>query len=230
MARVLLMEDEPLQREVAAGWLASLGHQVEAVANGHAAMRALEYDSFDVAVLDWMVPGRNGEQVLRWLRQRFPRMPVLFATSQDEEEEIVHILGLGADDYLVKPLRRGEFLARVGALVRRATAAESADVIEAPPYSLQHSTRTVTLEGEVLKITPRMAEVAFTLFRKRGELVSREEIYRTVWGTPEPPDSRSLDVHVSRLRTALRLDGRHGWRLVAVYQHGYRLEPGGKPS
>src|SRR5690349_15686417 len=123
MARVLLLEDEPLQREVARGWLAATGYQVEAVATGRAAMRALEYGSFDLAILDWMVPGESGEQVLRWLRQRFPRMPVLFATSHDAEEEIVHILGLGADDYLVKPLRRGEFLARVGALARRTAVA-----------------------------------------------------------------------------------------------------------
>lgn len=224
--RILLLEDDPLQMELARAWLEANGHRVHGVASGTDAMRALERDTFDMAIFDWMVPELAGDELLRWLRQRERRMPVMFATSRDEEEEVAAILALGADDYVAKPLRRLEFLARVDALGRRAGLLESVgdEVIELGPWRLERATRTVLLQGRPVKMTPRMTEVAFMIFRRRGELVSRAQLYEQVWGHRTELDTRTVDTHVSRLRQALELDGRHGWKLSAVYQHGYRLE------
>ena len=222
--RILYLDDDRLQIDLVRSWLEPLGHTVLACTNGDAAIKAIERDAFDLAILDWRVPGTSGEEVLRWIRMRRHGIPVMFATSHDSEEEIVHILGLGADDYLVKPLRRLEFLARVGALARRSGAREGDAVIEAPPYRVLPESGRVELDGKPVKMTPRMAAVAVALFRKMGELVSRAYLYEQAWGRREQLDTRTVDTHISRLRTALELDGRHGWRLVSVYQHGYRLE------
>lgn len=230
--RILLLEDDPLQRELAQSWLEGNGHSVTATSSGNAALKALERDSFDLAIFDWMVPGLSGQELLCWVRKRQKRLPVMFATARDDELEVATVLNLGADDYVVKPLRRLEFLARVDALGRRAglLGADADDSFDCGPYHVDPRRRAISLAGRSIKMTPRMAEVALLLFRKRGELVSRAQLYEQVWGQRETLDSRTVDTHVSRLRQALELDGRHGWRLSSVYHHGYRLESAGPPA
>jgi two-component system response regulator RegX3 len=221
--RILHLDDDPLQLQVARAWLESEGHEVVGVAGGNEAIAAAGSQHFDVAVLDWMVPDVSGEEVLRWIRQNDQRIPVMFATSNEEEAEIVHILGLGADDYLVKPLRRREFIARVNALARRAGIAHEAPE-DLSPYALDREKRAVLLHGEPVRMSARMTDLALLLFDKRDEIVSRKQIYQRVWGVRKVLQSRTVDTFVSRVRTALELDGRHGWRIVSIYQHGYRLE------
>ena len=230
--RILLLEDDPLQLELAQSWLEGNGHSVTATSSGDAALKALERDSFDLAIFDWMVPGLSGQELLRWVRKRQKRLPVMFATARDDELEVATVLNLGADDYVVKPLRRLEFLARVDALGRRAglVGADVDEPFDCGPYHVDPRRRAISLGGRAIKMTPRMAEVALLLFRKRGELVSRMQLYEQVWGQREALDSRTVDTHVSRLRQALELDGRHGWRLSSVYHHGYRLENAGLPA
>jgi DNA-binding response OmpR family regulator len=224
--RILLLEDEPIQLDLATRWLTEAGHTVDAFSRGQEALKAVQREGFDLAVLDWMVPDLSGEEILRWLRMRDSRLPVIFATSRDEEEEIAHILGLGADDYAVKPLRRLEFLARVEALRRRSANREEREgqPFEVGAYTVDPRTRSIKLNGTVVKMTPRMSAVGIILFSKRGELVLRTRLYEEVWGQRAELDTRTVDTHVSRLRSALELDGRHGWRLTSVYQQGYRLE------
>jgi len=223
--RILFLEDDPLQLQLAASWLESAGHRVSGSLSGADAMKRIERETFDVAVLDWMVPDFSGAELLQWIRQREIRLPVIFATARDDEREIADTLRLGADDYVVKPLRRLEFLARVEALGRRAGVLErTAEPLQAGPYRLDPARRAVTLHEQPVKMTPRMFDVALVLFRRRGELVSRSQLYETVWGHREALDTRTVDTHVSRLRIALELDGRHGIKLASVYQHGYRLE------
>jgi DNA-binding response OmpR family regulator len=222
--RILQLEDDALQLDIVRRWLEAEGHEVIGAPTGRAAIEALAAGGFDIVLLDWMVPDHSGEDVLRWLRERNPSIPVMFATSNDREEEIAHILGLGADDYLVKPLRRQEFLARLNALARRAGIGSATPAETLAPYSLRRDPKAVLLEGRVVKMSTRMAELAFYLFDKRGEIVTRKEIFRRVWGLSKAIESRTIDTFVSRLRAALELDGRHGWRIVSIYQHGYRLE------
>jgi len=222
--RVLYLEDDCFQRELAKGWLEAAGHLVQCVGDGSQAIKSIERDSFDIAVLDWEVPSPSGFDVLRWIRRRGLGIPVMFLTSHAGEEELVRALGSGADDFLAKPVRRLEFLARVAALGRRSGAApEEMRFLEVPPYRLDLKTAAVWIGDERLRLKPREAQLAILLFRKRGEVVSRAEMFETVWGTQAKLMSRTIDTHVSRVRKLLRLDGFHGWNLHAVYQRGYRL-------
>jgi DNA-binding response OmpR family regulator len=222
--RILYLEDDPFQRDLAKGWMEAAGHFVHCASDGPSAIRFIERSSYDIAVLDWEVPSPSGIEVLRWIRRRGLDMPVMFLTSHGSEHELVTALGTGADDYLTKPVRRLELLARVAALGRRAgIAADDVRVLDVPPYRLDLKTAAIWLRDERLKLKPREAQLAMLLFRKRGQVVSRAEMFETVWGTQARVVSRTIDTHISRLRKLLRLDGTHGWNLRAVYQRGYCL-------
>lgn len=222
--RILLLEDEPVQRSIATEWIRSGGHDVKAVEDGESAIRAVERDTFDLAVIDWEVPAPSGVEVLQWIRSRGLAIPVIFLTSHGDETEVAAILHSGADDYIVKPARRNVLLARIVAVGRRAGVDGGDAIIEAGAYRIDTVNRTVALNGEPVAMSPREAEVAALLFRKRGRLVSRTEMYETLWGRRDEIDTRTVDTHVSRVRKRLTLDGTYGYRLRAVYQHGYRLE------
>jgi DNA-binding response OmpR family regulator len=153
-------------------------------------------------------------------------MPVLFATARDAEEDVVAALTGGADDYVVKPLRRQELLARVDALGRRARAATPhAERLEAGAIVIDLGRRVVTRNGEPVDLTQKDFDLAVFLFRNVGQLVSRGHILESVWGRSADLNTRTVDTHISRLRSKLGLTPEHGWRLSAIYQHGYRLEP-----
>lgn len=224
--RIAVLEDDPDQLAVAILWLEEKGHAVHGFTRGAEILKALARETFDLAILDWMVPDLTGEEVLGRLLALQRRVPVMFATAKDEEQEIAHILTLGADDYVVKPLRRLEFLARIEALGRRYGVASGPvqGALDVGPYQVNPRTRSIALSGAAVKMTPRMFALAHMIFKRPGALLSRAHIYEEVWGQREQLDTRTVDTHVSRLRQALELDGRHGWRLASVYQLGYRLE------
>jgi DNA-binding response OmpR family regulator len=227
--KILHLDDDRFLLDLARQWLGDAGHEVTACESGEAAIQAIQQRSFDLAILDRRIPDVSGDEVLAWIRAHHGRMPVIVATSLDEEDEVARILNLGADDYLVKPLRRAEFLARVTAVARRAGIDAGEAAIHEPPYVVNRRERSVTIAGTPVKLTPRLFDLALLLFSRRGELITRPQIYVQVWGHPETGESRTVDTHISRLRSLLELDGRHGWKLTSVYQHGYRLEPGDKP-
>ena len=224
--RVAILEDDPDQLALERRWLEAAGHVCHGFTRSADLIKVIGRESFDVYVLDWMVPDLSGEAVLQWIRQTLPeRLPVMFATARDEESEIVEALRLGADDYLVKPLRHAEFVARVEALDRRFASASDSRKLKVGAYRFDPAARTVTVLGNPVSLTPRMYEIARILFEKREALVSRGHLYEQVWGRPLEGGTRTVDTHVSRVRRALQLDGTHGWKLSSIYQHGYRLEP-----
>lgn len=222
--KILHLDDDRFLLDLAKRWLEEAGHDVTDCESGQAAIQAIQRGSFDLAILDRRIPDVSGDEVLGWIKSHHARMPVIFATSLDDEEEVARILNMGADDYIVKPLRRSEFLARVTAVARRAGIDVIQAPIEEPPYVVNGRARTVTISGNPVKLTPRLFDLAFLMFSRRNELVTRPHIYLQVWGHTETGDSRTVDTHMSRLRQMLELDGRHGWKLISVYQHGYRLE------
>ena len=224
---ILHLDDDRFILEIARQWLEGAAHHVTSCESGASAIEALQREPHDLAVLDAQVPDLPGEEVLRWIRAHHPRMPVIFATATEDEAEVVRILTLGADDYLVKPLRRMEFVARVAAAGRRAGVTAQDETIQEGPYEIRPRERAVNLAGQAVKLTPRLFDLAHMLFSRRGELLTRQQIYLQVWGQADGAENRTIDTHVSRLREVLQLDGRHGWRLTSVYKHGYRLEPAG---
>ena len=225
--RIALLEDDPAQADLVRIWVAGAGHAAHVYPRSRDLLRALTRESFDLYMLDWELPDMPGIEVLGWLRANIAEpVPVLFATARDAEEDIVAALKGGADDYVVKPLRKQELLARIDALGRRArAAAPHAERIEAGDIAIHVGRRVVTRKGEPVDLTQKDFDLAVFLFRNVGQLVSRGHILESVWGRSADLNTRTVDTHVSRLRSKLGLTPEHGWRLSAIYQHGYRLEP-----
>jgi DNA-binding response OmpR family regulator len=225
--RIAVLEDDASQAKLVTHWIASQGWISRHFDSGQDILRALLRDTYDLVILDWRVPDLSGEEVLRAVRKSVQApLPVLFTTGRDREEDIVHALKAGADDYLVKPLRRLEFLARVEALLRRARALapDAEEPIEAGEFRIDAHGRTLHKAGRAVELTQKEFEMAALLFRNVGRLLSRSYLLDTVWGISAEVSTRTVDTHASQLRTKLGLYPESGWRLSAVYQHGYRLE------
>lgn len=223
--RIALLEDDKDLAAVLLRWLEEAGHQCHVFHDGKALQRVAARESFDLFLLDWQVPELSGPQVLAWLRaDQKVEAPVLFATARDAEEDIVAALKAGADDYMVKPVRRFELLARIAALHRRATPEKPTDVLSAGPLTLDVGKREARVEGAVVALTDKEFDVAVFLLRNLGSLLSRGHISESVWGRSADVPTRTVDTHMSRLRKKLQLSPEAGFRLTSVYNFGYRLD------
>lgn len=225
--RIALLEDEQDQADLVCAWLKAAGHSCHAYVLGKDLVREALRETFDLFLLDWEVPGMSGAEVLVWIRANIAEaVPVLFVTARQREEDIVHALTNGADDYMIKPLGKLELLARIEALGRRARAGQRVDegVLEFGQLGIDCRSRKVTLGGAEVAMTQKDYELALFLLRNLGRLLSRGHILEAVWGQSAEINTRTVDTHVSRIRGKLQLTPENGWRLSAVYQHGYRLE------
>lgn len=220
-----LLEDDEDQARLLSHWLSEAGYLVRCYPSGAEFRRKQGAVSVDLLILDWNLPEESGLAILRALREGGSMLPVLFLTARSSEDDIVTGLRAGADDYVSKPATQGELLARVGALLRRThlkkDAVEEEDV---EPYRIDLMRRRVELAGEEISLTDREFDLVLFLFRRRGRVVSREALLESIWNIRGDVATRTVDTHISRLRKKLGLAGEHGWRLNAVYQHGYRLE------
>ena len=220
--KIILLEDDPAQAETLAGWLSEVGHDCEIAASGEAFMRCLNRVDADLLIMDWELPDTTGIEALRVVRTTVNwHIPVLFVTQRDAEADIVEALSSGADDYMVKQASKAELLARVVALSRRLGGAELE--VEFGPYVFNLESKGVTYKGEDIRLTAREFEVAHYLFQRMGRLVSREQLLRDIWRI-SGVNTRTVDVHVSRVRKRLAISPENGFRIKTVYQHGYRLE------
>ncbi|MNT06019.1 Alkaline phosphatase synthesis transcriptional regulatory protein PhoP [compost metagenome] len=183
-------------------------------------------ESFDLVLLDWHLPDIDGDDVVRWLRTNIgPRIPVIFLTNRSTEDDLVEGLRAGADDYIVKPMRPLELLARVAALLRRSQIAEPADdIFEVARYRIEPAARAIMLDGVAVPLAPKEYELALLFFRNLGRLMSRDVLAECVWNREIPATSRTLDTHLSNIRQKLQLRPQHGVRLTSSYALGYRLE------
>jgi DNA-binding response OmpR family regulator len=224
--RIAILEDDPSQLELLSHWLRNAGHFPQPFEQGTALLRALERETFDTLLLDWNVPDVSGLEVLKQVRQQLDSsIPVLFTTAREAEADIVAVLRAGADDYLVKPLRRIELLARLEAVARRSLVESTQPQrIEVDIFRIDCQARALARDGHVLDLTAKDFDLAVFFLRNVGRLLSREYLWERIWGTSKQLNSRSLDTHVSRIRNKLSLMPEYGWRLGAIYGHGYRLE------
>ena len=175
------------------------------------------------------MPDISGTEVLAWVRSNVSqRVPVLFVTGRTSENDIVAGLAAGADDYMIKPLRSSELVARVQALLRRAYPEAVHDQITFGGYRFETSRNEVHFETEqgprVALLTQKEFDLAIMLFRNSGRPLSRSHIREVVWGRDIEIPSRTMDTHISRIRTKLEMRPEHGFRLVPVYSYGYRLD------
>jgi two-component system response regulator RegX3 len=225
--RIALLEDEQDQADLVSTWVRAAGHSCHVFMRGKDLVRAAKRESFDLFLLDWEVPGMSGEEVLVWIRAKVTeQVPVLFVTARQREEDIVHALSSGADDYMVKPLGKLELLARIDALARRVRTGQrqGEDVLEYGRLCVDCHSRQVKLDGQEVTLTQKDYELAVFLLHNIGRLLSRGHLLEAVWGQSAEINTRTIDTHVSRIRGKLALTPENGWRLSAVYQHGYRLE------
>ncbi len=224
--RIALVEDDPFHAELYRGWLENAGYRVSVYRSASDFRRRLGAESVDAIVLDWNLPDGSGLDLLHWLKDSAaPSLPVLFLTANDSEEDVVAALRGGAADFVSKPARAAELAARIESMLRRSGREKSVRELAAAPFTLDARGRRLCILGEPVKLTEREFELAWYLFGRSGRIVSREALLSEVWRTAGDVTTRTIDTHMSRLRRKLGLDGRHGWRLAAVYQLGYRLEP-----
>lgn len=220
--RVLVVEDDPTINQALCDRFAAEGFAVERAVDGPGAVDTFERTAPDVVVLDLMLPGFDGLEVMRRIQPLRP-VPVLVLTARDEEADVVLGLGLGADDYLTKPFRMREVLARVHALLRRVDRArELADpgtpVLRHDGLELDPRTRRCTVEGTEVHLTPTEFDLLALLCADPGTVVRRERIVAELWGWDESLGSRTLDSHVKAVRAKV---GAH--RLRTVHGVGYAL-------
>jgi DNA-binding response OmpR family regulator len=222
--QIAVLDDDAAQLELLARTVEALGHACHRFSSGAALLQALQRATFDLMLLDWELPGMSGVDVLRTLRAKHgTHTPVIFVTHRDEERDVVQALMAGADDYVVKPVRSAELKARILALMRRVLPEEEA-ALRHGDFLLQPSSRSAYYKGQPVELKQREFELAHCLFAHLGQLMSRAYLMQTVWGRDADLPTRTLDTHVSAVRSKLGLRPERGYRLSAVYGHGYRLE------
>jgi len=222
--RVLVAEDDPALGDPLVRMLAREGYEVDLVTDGVSALKAARSSELDLMVLDLGLPRMSGLDVCRALRDVGSHLPILVLTARTAEVDIVVALDAGADDYVTKPFRTSELLARVRALLRRRTPSGSVDpneLVTAGAIVLDPGARTVTAAGAIVTLTPKEFELLELLMRRRGRVVTRQSIMRDVWHTDWVGQSKTLDMHISTLRRKLGPSGR---LIVTLRGVGFRID------
>jgi len=226
---VLVVDDEPTIVDVVARYLERAGYETYQAADGPEALRQAELRRPDLIVLDVMLPGFDGVEVMKRLHGRDGRpVPVILLTARGEESDRLVGLRRGADDYVVKPFSPAELVARVDAVLRRVSPPaedEAPEPIEVGPLRIDPGMRSVTLEGEVLSLTQREFDLLAYLAAHPGRVFSRDQLMEAVWGYPFFTDTSTVTVHVRRLRAKLGDDPSEPRFIETVWGVGYRLKP-----
>ena len=219
--RVLVAEDDPGLRTVLVEGLEDHGFFVDSVARGDDAIDQLRFYEYDVAVLDWRMPGKQGVEVIEWARREKRPTRLLMLTARDTHADRIEGLDAGADDYLVKPFDFGELLARIRALQRRPPSNDSAVLVRGG-LELDTRRREVTVRGEPVHLSTTEFNILELLMRRAPEVVDRNSIAQHAWrDETDPLGSNAIDVRLSRLRAKLPTVG---VRIVTVRGAGYRLD------
>ncbi len=216
MNTILIVEDERAISDLIALTLRQAGYHCVAVYNGLDAADLLEETCFDLVLLDIMLPGADGYEVLDYIKPT--GTPVIFLTAKSQLVDKVHGLQLGADDYITKPFAPQELVARVEAVLRRT--GRGSGVLTCHDVQLDPDRRTVTQNGVPVELTPREFDLLLALMRAPGIALYRDVLFERVWGALPDTDTRTLDLHIGRLRQKLAWQD----KITTVYRVGYRLE------
>ncbi len=228
MARVLVVEDQRDLAELLAHNLRVEGLDARVVADGNQAVRVTETWAPDLVILDLMLPGRDGFEVLRTLRGRSRETPVLILSARGAEEDKIRGFRLDADQYVTKPFSLPELLERVHALLRRraqlGAAGPADEVIEFGAVRVDPAARAVHVAGRPVSLTPKAFDLLLALIRRDGRVASRVELLREVWGYGPLVLSRTVDSHVAELRRRIEPDADEPRHILTVYKAGYRFQ------
>jgi len=222
---IVLLDEDQSQRGLLLEALAAAGHSCHAFGNSKALLAYLRRDPADMLILHCQLAGTGGTEALRWVREHQPLLPVLVVASATEPGDILAGLAAGASDYLLKPLRRTELLARVEVQLRRAYPNHKpAQHEQFGSYLFESQSAQLTIAGKAIELTQKEFNLALFFFQHVGQPLSRATIQEAVWAKEGKVDSRTIDTHVSRVRNKLGLRPGNGYRLAPVYSYGYQLE------
>jgi DNA-binding response OmpR family regulator len=222
---IAVLEDDPGHAKLLSMWLDSAGHTSKVFSTGESFIENVAKEPFGMMILDWSLPDIDGDEVLVWIRENMGwEIPVLFMTFRDAAADITKILKLGADDYVTKAVTRDEFLARVDSLHRRSVLAPQVNqVIKVGEFELDTNEFSVKRHGQEVKLTPKELKLALYLFQNINHLRSRADLLANVWGRNAEISTRTVDLHISRIRKKLGLIPENDWELESVSSVGYRL-------
>ncbi len=228
--RIAIADDETEVIEFLKNIIEEIGHVAVTFSDGIALSQALMRDTFDLLILDWSMPGKDGLATLEWMTTALTeRPPVIMMTNRTAKKDISDALNAGADDYITKPEDRSVIIARINALLRRSAGSGAFDTKATyGRYLLDRIDQTVTAEGETVALTAKEFELADLFFRNRDRTLSRNYIMESIWRTNAALATRTLDMHISRVRAKLDLKPENGFRIFTVFGYGYRLESIGK--
>jgi DNA-binding response OmpR family regulator len=223
---IALLEDDLDQALIITEWLFHGGHNCECYASGNEFIQAIKSHTYDILLLDWVLPDMNGIDVLNWARTHMEwRIPIMFITKMNDDEDILEALCKGADDFLTKPIKQKELLARVKVLKNRSTVInDNRDILNLDPYCIDRSHRQINRNGEQIAMTHIEYDLAVFMFCNYDRILSRKYILEHVWGKNTVLNTRTIDTHMSRIRKKMGIYAENGWKLVPIYQQGYRLE------
>jgi DNA-binding response OmpR family regulator len=228
MTTVLAVDDEPIVRDVVARYLRRDGFTALEAEGGEDARRLIEAHDPELVVLDVMLPGVDGLELCRWIRGR-SNLPVILLTARGEEADRIVGLELGADDYVTKPFSPRELIARVRAVLRRASADAGAqtlpDRLAFGDVVVDGASRRATRAGEPVTLTAREFDLLWFLAAHPGRVFSRDQLMDRVWGYSAAVDTGTVTVHIRRLREKIEADPAHPRHLQTVWSVGYRLDP-----
>jgi two-component system response regulator RegX3 len=219
-----VLEDDPSQCELVLALLEEGQHTGRGFGLVQTFEEGLRRETFDLVLVDWVLPDGTGGQVIEWIRANIGwQLPVIVVTAQEDEETVVAALQAGADDYIVKPPKPLELLARVSSALRRARP-NALSILRVGDYEIDIQRERLSVAGEPVTMTQKEFDLSVVLFQNLGKILSRDFLLDKVWGKTVEVDARTVDTHVSRLRRKLALDGTRGWKLSPVYGFGYRFD------
>ncbi len=224
--RILLIEDEPGLQVTLSDRLRSEGYEVETASDGETGYERATGGTFDLIILDIMLPGKNGFDVCRDLRQDGMTQPILMLTARDQVADKVVGLKLGGDDYLTKPFENLELLARVEALLRRSATSGTTHSVESYEFGdvvVDFRKSEVTLNGMLMDLSAREFQLLRSFIENRDSLLSRDELLNNVWGYDVMPSTRTVDVHVARLRQKVESNPKYPAHIRTVHGMGYKF-------
>jgi DNA-binding response OmpR family regulator len=223
--RIAIADDDPEMLEQLRSALADTPHQFEAFRGGTELLTSLKRETYDVVLIDWNMPGRTGLEVIEWATQSLDNPPAfIMLTSRSDKADVVRGLEAGAIDYVVKPETKEVIFARIEAASRRIRPPEIDRHSVFGDYSIDRLLRKISWHGEEVKLTAKETELATLFFDNLNRPLSRAYIFGQVWGGVPDVESRTLDIHVSRIRSKLSLRPPNGFAIQTVFGFGYRMD------
>lgn len=225
--RIAIADDDEAARAFLIELLTQGGQSCASFRNGRELITALQRDTFDLLVIDWTMPERDGLDVMQWARDNLACCPpIIVLTNRAAKDDIVTCLNLGADDYIVKPELPHVIAARINAVLRRTAPRPQTEVQfeRFGDYTFDKLREVVAFDGVEANLTSKEFALARLLFRNMHRALSRSYLLETLWNSTADVHTRTLDMHVSRVRSKLRLRPEHGYRLLPIFSYGYRLE------